>query len=245
MNIIIWSIISTILSLLLLLFIKDIDKNINLKTKIFTILISLSLCPVVNIYIKRPIFYFIENFFNISNELKNAPFIYIIIIPIIVSITEETIKIFPIIFKIINKYRNEKNSFFSLGFIVGLGFGIGEIWYLAFNFIEYSKKYSFFELSGFGSERLFATFLHGFMTSLLFYGISINKGLNYFLFVIFIHTIIDLPPAFYQAGYLPIYATYLFIVIFLFIIIKPYHKIIEHLRNESLEINEEKIFFKR
>ncbi len=204
MKLYIWALIDTVVAILFILLIRDFgEEKISIENKIFAILFAAFLCPIVNLFVKEPIFINLERLLHIPSDPKNYPIYYSLLTPFIVGITEEGIKIAPLLFHNFNKFLKHKESAISIGFLFGLGFGIGEAWYLAYELTPLSLQYSFISLSGFGRERLMAIAVHLSLTAFLAYGISIKKGFLYYLLVVALHGFVDIFASLYQAGLLP------------------------------------------
>ena len=204
MKLYIWALIDTVVAIPFILLIRDFgEENVSTKNKIFAILVSALLCPVVNLFVKKPIFINLEKLLNIPTDPKNYPIYYILLTPFIVGITEEAIKIVPLLFPNFKSFLKHKESALSIGFLLGLGFGIGEAWYLAYRLAPSTLQYPFILLSGFGSERLMVIATHLSLTAFLTYGISKKKGFLYYLIVVVLHGFGDIFASLYQSGFLP------------------------------------------
>lgn len=165
--------------------------------------IPLPLSAIVNIFIKTPVFSYLCEIFNMNNEPAQWPIWFLTIISIIGPLCEEGIKLLPLLV-IIKLFLNDRSEIYSLGILIGSGFGIGEAWYLGYCFTKDTPEYvSGFKnllllLLGFGGERLFAILLHSFFTGIVSFGILIKKPIRYFLLSVLSHFLINIPACLYQ-----------------------------------------------
>ena len=160
-------------------------------------LIMLPGSALINLGLKDWIFLGLSNWQPDSNLV-----LYLLYWPLwvqIVGITEELIKIAPTAIRSIRKdMQASEFSAVQIGWSLGCGFGVGEIWYLAF-LIAFStdpalQTIPWYQFTGFLFERILVVFLHGGMTMLACYGYSKNKWYLPVLAVlgaIGIHTFID------------------------------------------------------
>jgi uncharacterized membrane protein YhfC len=87
---------------------------------------------------------------------------------------------------------------------LGIGFGIGEIWYLAWQFsmVPGFSGYPFYYFGGFIGERMIVVFLHGVMTAIAVVGFL--KGKKGFLVgysvAVLLHTLTNIGAVLYQIG---------------------------------------------
>jgi len=181
---------------------------------ILCLIFSLPLSPIVNIFIKRPIFYFLHSFFNISVEFKNWPLWpmwLIFIVSIIGPICEEAIKLFPVI--ILTKLFSVSGvGVYLLGILSGVGFGISEAWYAGYSLFK-SPKYSEYAtglgnllglILGFAAERILAILAHWMLTAIVAYGILIKEPIKYFFVAVLLHFLINIPAVLYQKYKMPL-----------------------------------------
>ncbi len=201
MKLYIWALLVTIFSIFLSLLVRDLGK-VKLKHKILAVLIGTVICPLVNLYVKRPVFESLTSLLKLPKDQSIYPMYFVVLAPFIVGIIEEGIKIFPFIIRGFKRFLEDKESAFTIGVLIGIGFGIGEAWYLAYELSPISYKYPFIYLSGFGGERAIATGIHLSLTGIFAYGISIRKGFLFYLFVLSLHAIVDLFASLYQSGVL-------------------------------------------
>lgn len=222
------------------------------KYLLLCILISLPLSAIVNIFVKEPIFIYLLKTFNISEEVTKLPVWFLFVVSIIGPLCEEAIKILPLII-IIVIIRMDEFKIYLLGILLGIGFGIGEAFYLGYSFTIAMPEYisGFKNLlmvaSGFGGERLLAILIHWFLTATVAFGIVIRKSIRYFFWAVFLHFLFNIPAVLYQEYGMPASITWvLTVIIFLVLFFSVFLKIEERIRvsYEKLDLqNEEKLLY--
>lgn len=219
------------------------------------ILLSLPLSAVVNIFIKAPIFSYLLIIFNIDNELTQWPIWFSFIITIIGPLLEEGIKLLPLLI-LIKLLSMDKLRIYLLGILIGIGFGIGEAWYLGYSFSEGMPEYISglknlgMLLLGFGGERFLATLIHALLTGMVAFGILIKEPIRYFFLAVLFHFLINIPACLYQLGWIPqqIISGILTIIIFCFLFFSVFLKIEERIRidyEKSILQKQDKILYNK
>lgn len=165
-------------------------------------LITLPLSTIVNLWVKKPIYEFLLTSFNISPELSIAtPLWFILLVLFIPPFTEEAIKLSPLVAKKVRKMINMSSALW-IGMAFGMGFGIGEIWYLSWRISmlpEYAG-YPFYYFLGFINERTICVFFHGVMTAVVVTSfVKGGKGLLIGYFgAVFLHAFVNIGAMLYQ-----------------------------------------------
>ena len=189
----------TTLVIIIILIIIQVKMKLDWKIFYASILCGLPLSYLIN-QIKIPI---LEYVFKSQIAQKSLSLLDGIVWVLIVGVTEETIKFivfiaFIIVLKHYNIKSDQKTTITAYG--VGIGFGIGEIWYLASlllfyqtPIIEGSSLVAW--LGGFGFERFFVTFAHAAIFMLVLYGYRKNTLTTIFFLVVAIiaHALYDFP----------------------------------------------------
>jgi len=131
-------------------------------------LMNLPLSAIVNLYIKKPMYETLTSLLKVPPILDiTSPWWFLLLIHFLPPISEEAIKLSPLIAGRVRNIVN-KSSALWMGMAFGMGFGIGEIWYLAWRISmmpEYAE-YPFYYFGGFIGERIIAVFIHGVMTAI-------------------------------------------------------------------------------
>ena len=117
---------------------------------------------------------------NLFSELQTE----ILIIAILAPIIEEFAKAYPLFYR----HGESQKSIFTLGFLVGLGFGITE-------FFEYVLILHVSPL-----VRLPGIFFHASTTSIIAYGIATKRAALFYLAAVLLHSSINLVAIFALAG---------------------------------------------
>ena len=104
---------------------------------------------------------------SVSSIFESAAFSAVVLAPVI----EEFAKAYPLVYR----HGETERSIFTLGFLVGLGFGISEL-------VIYTLV-----LQAFVPARLLAVFFHGCSASITVYGIANKRPLPFYLFAVFLH----------------------------------------------------------
>ena len=113
---------------------------------------------------------------------------------LVVGISEELTKLAPALIPLFRKdMKTSELSTVQSGWSLGCGFGIGEIWYLAFLIAlePLYAPYKWFEYGGFIFERSLVVFLHAAMTILAVYGFHKMRLWLTILLAILAHAFID------------------------------------------------------
>ncbi len=139
--------------------------------------------------------------------------VYYVIWVLIIGITEELIKIVPIALPPLRNHMKETEvGKIEIGWALGTGFGIGEVWYLAYvlSIGTSIDGFLWYQLTGFIFERLLVIFVHAAFTILALYGFNKRKLWLTIIMAILVHGIID---------YIAIASHYISIIYLLFVII--------------------------
>jgi len=105
-----------------------------------------------------------------------------------------------------------------LAMAIGLGFGIGEAWFVAWRFFQTQPQIArlpFYELTGFMTERILAMALHSVLTALPVSGVSLTRGrfAQRLMVAMGLHCAVDLGPMLFQTKILSILPTYALVLI--------------------------------
>jgi hypothetical protein len=201
LTIIFTAIIVTLFCLLLLVITQ---KRLNIPPKNYyrLIIVALPFSIIINLF-KIPL---LHDLFSSSLTQNSLSFHQIIIWLLIVGVTEETIKVLPVFFPPLNKKIRSIKELTIIGWCLGTGFGIGEIWFLA---IQYSFAYGNSNhwlswITGFGVERFFVVFGHAAFTIIALKGLekSYWRFTCSFSMAILLHGLYDSPILLYSAGFL-------------------------------------------
>lgn len=163
------------------------------------ILIGLPLSFIVNQFIKTPLITSLAAWTGTPLKLGlDAPLWFIILIWLNAPIFEEAIKILPMLLPGSHTFLNDAYDALVAGLALGMGFGLGEVAYLAYG-IAQSPAYTslpWHMFTGFASERLIVTFGHGLLTSLAVVGLYYGRRKAFlgYLTAVGLHALINLGP---------------------------------------------------
>lgn len=165
-------------------------------------LITVAFSAIANLFIKQPILNWVTTSSEVSSQINSSWPLWLLLFVLFLSpIVEEAIKIVPIAEKHLRRMINRSSALW-IGMALGIGFGIGEIWYLAwqFSFVPQYAGYPFYYFTGFIGERLIIVFLHGVMTSIAVTGFLRGiKGLAIgYIGAILLHTLTNVGALLYQ-----------------------------------------------
>lgn len=129
----------------------------------------------------------------VPNPVASIPIWYLIVSFLYGPVIEEVVKWAPATLPALQKRINIDNRL-AVGIAAGLGFGIGEIWYLAGQIahVPSLSGYQWYQYGGFFYERLFACLFHATFTALAIRGFPSRKT-QYLLSAVMLHALANLP----------------------------------------------------
>ncbi len=165
-------------------------------------LISLPESYIAFNFIRTPIDNLIKQFFNISPFLRQPPFWYFLIQLLNTPITEELMKLTSLVIPFFRRNITKDNRI-AAGMILGLGFGIGEMWLIATWFSRDTSilNYHWYQLGGYIFERILSCFSHGVFTVIAIRGLG-NKFIKYIIYAMGLHALSNLPIILFSAGFI-------------------------------------------
>lgn len=168
------------------------------------LLIALPFSVIVNLFIKAPVLNLVLSSAAVSSQLSVAtPWWLILFVLFLSPITEEAIKLSPLLAKQLRRIINRTSALW-IGMMLGVGFGIGEIWYLAWQYsmVPGFAGYPFYYFGGFIGERLIVVSLHGVMTAVAVVGfLKGKKGLLVgYVIAVLLHALTNVGAVLTQIG---------------------------------------------
>lgn len=219
------AIITTMLAALTIgtIVLKILKKNLFLFLP-FTIFF-LPMSYITFTFIRVPIDKFVINYFKIPQAVMTWPLWYVTLVFLYAPVTEELIKLAPLLLPLIRK-KISFNNRIAIGMMIGLGFGIGELWLVASWFSQnvYMAEYHWYQLWGYILERLISCFSHGVFTAVALKGIG-NKLTKYIIYAIGLHALSNLPIVMSRLGIIKLSTvifqniSLLYLLLFLFFLI--------------------------
>lgn len=106
--------------------------------------------------------------------------------------TEEGSKLLPLLIPKFRRWLIDRRTAILIALSLGLGFGIGEAWFVAWSLLKTNPEVArlpFYLLGGYITERWFVCFFHGVFTSIAATGLVLGweKGILYYLWAVLIH----------------------------------------------------------
>ncbi|HSV85007.1 MAG TPA: hypothetical protein VLH85_00430 [Levilinea sp.] len=160
-------------------------------------LAGLPLSAIVNLWVKTPLIMAVSRAGGVDTGLSNAPVWFVIFFAFVPPVTEELIKVVPLLIPRARRLLDRGLGAFAAGMALGVGFGLGEALYLAYN-VSTSFVYAgmpWYVFTGYLFERFTVTFMHGVITALFVMGLSHRgwRAATGFLAAVFLHLLLNLP----------------------------------------------------
>jgi uncharacterized membrane protein YhfC len=130
---------------------------------------SLAFSPLVNLLVKKPVVGVMLGRVHLQPSVPTWPLWFAALVLLVVGISEEAIKLLPLLAPEVRRVLDTRGSAEPLAFAIGLGFAVGEIWYLAYRFYvaaPASARLPFYMLGGFVTERIATLSIHSFLVLL-------------------------------------------------------------------------------
>ncbi|MFH1368644.1 MAG: hypothetical protein ABII64_05925 [Elusimicrobiota bacterium] len=173
------------------------------KAAMICFIAALSFSYLINVFVKAPIYKYVLSTLNINPSVSLWPVWFLPIGIAIGPFWEELIKAVP---PVANRvFLKEKADIYYTGLMAGLGFGIGEAWYLAVQFAPLFPHYAPYGtgaalIYGFAGERMFSVFFHIVATGITAYGLCTGRPLQFFLIAVLSHFFTNFPLGMSQIG---------------------------------------------
>jgi len=155
-------------------------------------LINLPMCWLAFTYIRTPLF----DLF-ISSKLISSTIIINLIYTLWGPITEEISKILFLIVPAFRRWITDYKKVIIIAFCAGIGFGIGEAWFVANIIIKTDpltiQSNSLLGLSGYTLERLWVCIVHSVFCIISISGFLKGKKLLYLFYAILLHFLVNAP----------------------------------------------------
>lgn len=169
-------------------------------------LIGLPLSAIVNQHVKSPALLWLGNR-SLPGGAGGEPWWLLFLVLWLAPLTEEAIKLLPLAAPDIREGLHGPSAALRYGMASGVGFGLGEAWYLAWGIsgIGAYASLPFYYFAGYMTGRLAITFAHGVMTSVAMSGMSAIGGgpasaAQGYMAAAGLHALLNLGPLLYQFG---------------------------------------------
>lgn len=179
---------------------------------------ELILSALVNILVKSPLANLVgtASGYGVTFAI-GMPIALLLFYAFLAPVTEEAIKVTPLLIPPVRRLADTKLSALWVGFALGIGFGLGEVIYLALqvNSVPEYATLPWYYFTGFLIERIMAVFAHGVLTSIFVAAISygLKWGIAGYLVSVLLHFILNLGAALLPLGLIDQVDTLLLLVI--------------------------------
>jgi hypothetical protein len=185
--------------------------------------VAVALSAMVNLAVKRPLAVTVGQWGSVEPGLGiQTPLWFIVFLSLLPPITEEAIKVIPLLVPRVRAMVKGPASALWVGMGLGISFGIGEAAYLAYG-VGQSPQYGglpWYLFTGYLGERITVCFIHGVLTGVVVSGISrgIALGITGYLAAAGLHLLVNLSPILLQLKLIepwavtPIFAVALIVV---------------------------------
>jgi uncharacterized membrane protein YhfC len=163
-------------------------------------LVSLPASYIAFAFVRTPLDNLIRQLFNLF--LRRLPLWYYFIVLLYAPITEELMKLLPLVIPIFRRNIRKDNRI-AIGMTIGLGFGIGEMWLVASWFARdvSISGYHWYQLYGYIFERVLSVFSQGVFTVVAIRGLG-NKFIKYMLYAMGLHALSNFPIILFHMGFI-------------------------------------------
>lgn len=168
--------------------------------------LGLPLSAIVNLAVKAPLGTWVGAKAGIEPGLGAAtPVWFLLFLFALAPVFEELIKLVPTVLPSVRNAARVPDGAFWTGMAIGIGFGLGEAAYLAWQIGASGayEQYPWYAFTGFLGERLVVVFVHGFMTAVFLRLVALRRPLVGFLAAAGIHALINAGAMLFQLGIVP------------------------------------------
>jgi hypothetical protein len=198
------------------------------KDAFLLVALALPFSALINIFVKGPIAGVLLSLAGIPLPLSMAtPIWFLAVILFLSPLTEEAIKLAPLASRALREQLVP--SALYAGLAAGIGFGIGEIWYLAWGIstVPAYSSYPFYYFTGFMGERFLVVLLHGAMTAIAASMLprGAGKAVQGYILAVCLHAFLNLGAILYQIGAMGVDLATYYIFIPLLIIVAIFERL--------------------
>jgi hypothetical protein len=135
----------------------------------------------------------------------DTPLWFLLFLFTLAPVFEEAIKVVPVVVPGVRRAMAGPGGALWTGFALGIGFGLGEAAYLAWQVAASGayEQYPWYAFTGFLGERFVVVYLHGFMTGLFLWMAGRGKRVLGYLAAIGVHGLLNSGAMLYQLGLAP------------------------------------------
>lgn len=177
----------------------------NMGSVLAAFLMELPLCFLVNEYVKAPIFEGIRAMaWGWSAGEPRSPWLYVALLLWVTPLTEEAAKLLPAVIPETSLSLGSRVLSLQYGMSSGLGFGLGEAWYMAWGIAHspLQARFPFYYYASYMTTRIVMCFAHGVMTGVAMTGLGrgIRASILGYLTAAALHAFLNLGGLLYQEG---------------------------------------------
>lgn len=178
------------------------------KTMLWLLLPGVPLSAIVNLAVKRPLILWLGTVGQVApGQGLATPLWFIVALSLVPPVTEEAIKVLPLLLPVVRRQVDSRSSAMWVGLSLGIGFGLGEAAYLAYNVAQAPEyaAYPWYAFTGYLSERMVVSLGHGLLTMLVVVGLwrSGWQALSGYLSAVTIHLLMNLGAILFQLDVIP------------------------------------------
>lgn len=165
--------------------------------------LTLPLSFAVNAWVKKPLLLAVARAAGVGPR-PGAPFWFLAFVLFLSPVTEEAIKVLPLLAGRVRAAVGERGTAFWAGLALGAGFGIGEIWFVARGVARSPELagYPFWAYTGFLTERVIVVYAHAVMTAVLVTAAAAGRAGRGYLAAVGLHALLNLGALLGGAGLL-------------------------------------------
>lgn len=164
---------------------------------------GLPLSALVNLLVKAPLGRWVGELADIKPGIGlDTPWWFLLFLFALAPVFEELVKLLPAVLPWVRRQMADPGDAFYTGMALGIGFGLGEALYIAYQVASSGayEKYPWYSFTGYFGERLVVVFLHGFMTALFLWFVARRKPVAGFLIAALTHAVLNSGAMLYQLG---------------------------------------------
>ncbi len=176
--------------------------------------VTLPFSAAVNFWVKRPLAAWVAAGAGVDPGLTAfAPLWFLVFAHLLAPVTEEAAKLAPALLPPIRRrlaaaadgqVSNGRLAAVWAGMWLGIGFGLGELWLIAWSVAQTPAlaAYPWWQYTGFMTERLVSIYAHGVMTAVAVYGIALGPRRVWLTYAaaVGLHALVNAGAMLYQLG---------------------------------------------
>lgn len=169
---------------------------------------GLPLSALVNLLVKAPLAEGAGGLFGIDpGQGLGTPAWFLVFLFMLAPVFEELVKVAPALLPPVRRASAGPDDAYWIGLALGIGFGLGEAVYLAWQVAASGlyEQYPWYAFTGFFGERLLVVFVHGLMTAFFLWLAARRRPLAGFGLAMGMHALVNSGAMLYQLELVPIW----------------------------------------